>query len=59
LIKKYSDRYFGFERVSLLQKSASIYEPDMVLKSLEISDFNIGYRIISGKNILDYYLDNR
>jgi len=59
LIKEHSDRYFGFERVSLLQKFASIYEPDMVLKSLEISDFDIGYRSISGKNILDYYLDDK
>jgi len=59
LIAKYSNNYFGFERMSLLQKFASIYEPQMVLKALEISDFDIEYKSISGKNILDYYLEDK
>ena len=58
LISDYSNNYFGFERISLLQKFASIYEPQMVLKALEISDFDIEYKSISGKNILDYYLED-
>ncbi|SFV51132.1 hypothetical protein MNB_SV-12-156 [hydrothermal vent metagenome] len=58
LILKYANRFFGFERMSLLQKFASIYEPNMVLKCLEIASFDIGYKSISGKNILDYYLED-
>lgn len=58
LISKYANRFFGFERVSLLQKFASIYEPNMVLNALKVSNFDIGYKNISGKNILDYYLED-
>ena len=58
LIADYTNNYFGFERLSLLEKFASIYEPQMVLKALDISDFDIGYKSISGKNILDYYLED-
>lgn len=58
LIKRYSNNFFGFERVSLLQKFATIYEPTMVVKALEVCDFDIEYKSISGKNILDYYLED-
>ena len=58
LIKKYTNKFFGLERVSLLQKFASIYEPNMVLNALRVSSFNIAYKNISGKNILDYYLED-
>lgn len=57
-IQKYTSMFFGFERMSLLQKFASISEPNMVLKCLEESIFDIGYKSIAGKNILDYYLDD-
>jgi hypothetical protein len=59
LISDYSNNYFGFERISLLQKFASIYEPQMVLKALDTVDLDIGYKSISGKNILDYYLEDK
>jgi len=59
LIPQYSSMFFGFERMSLLQKFASIYEPKMVLKALELVFFDISYKSIAGKNILDYYLDDK
>lgn len=59
LIADHTERFFGLERMSLPQKFASIYELDMVLKCLEVSDFDIGYKSIGGKNILDYYLEER
>jgi hypothetical protein len=58
LIPKYASMFFGFERNSLLQKFASILEPNMVLESLKVAYFDISYTNISGKNILDYYVDN-
>jgi hypothetical protein len=58
LVLKYRTMFFGFERISLLQKFASIYEPDMVLKCLELATFTMAYTNITGKNILDYYLDD-
>jgi hypothetical protein len=58
-IVQYASMNFGFERMSLLQKFASIYEPNMVLKVLENSSFDIAYRTIAGKNILDYYVDDK
>jgi len=59
LISQYASIYFGFERISLLQKLASISEPDMVLKALKESSFDIAYKSIAGKNILDYYVENK
>jgi hypothetical protein len=58
LMAKYKTTFFGFERMSLLQKFASIYELDMVLKCLELADFDMTYTNIAGKNILDYYVDD-
>lgn len=56
LIKEYKDFNFGFERLSLPQKFASIGRFDMVVKCLEEKIFNMSYEAISGKNLLDYYL---
>ena len=59
LVEQYKMTYFGFERMSLLQKFASIYEPNMVLKCLELADFDMAYTNLTGKNILDYYVDDK
>jgi len=56
LIEKYKDFYFGFERLSLPQKLASIGRSDMVISCLELNIFDMTYEAISGKNLLDYYL---
>ncbi len=56
LIEKYKDYNFGFQRLSLPQKFASIGQSDMVIKCLELNIFDIAYEDISGKNLLDYYL---
>jgi hypothetical protein len=56
LIEKYKDFNFGFERLSLPQKLASIGQSDMLIKCLELNIFDITYEAISGKNLLDYYL---
>lgn len=58
MIKKYIDRKFGLTRMNLPQKLASIGEDDLVLKALKFGEFDITYKDISGKSILDYYLDN-
>lgn len=58
IIKKYIDRKFGLTRMNLPQKLASIGEDDLVLKALKFGGFDITYKDISGKSILDYYLDN-
>jgi len=56
LIKEYKDFNFGFERLFLPQKFASIGRSDMVVKCLEEKIFDMSYEAISGKNLLDYYL---
>jgi len=56
LIEKYQDFNFGFEKLSLPQKFASIDQLDMVIKCLKLNMFDITYEAISGKNLLDYYL---
>lgn len=56
LIEKYKDFNFGFQRLSLPQKLASIGQSDMVIKCIELNIFDIVYEDISGKNLLDYYL---
>lgn len=56
LIEKYKDFNFGFQRLSLPQKLASIGQSDMVIKCIELNIFDITYEDISGKNLLDYYL---
>jgi len=56
LIVEYKDFNFGFQRLSLPQKLASIGQSDMVIKCLELNTFDINYEDISGKNLLDYYL---
>ena len=56
LIEKYKDYNFGFQRLSIPQKLASIDQFDMVIKCLELNIFDIAYEDISGKNLLDYYL---
>ena len=58
LIKNYLDRKFGLERMSLPQKLAILQEDELVIKALEAGDFDIAYKDISGKTILDHYLDN-
>jgi hypothetical protein len=50
------DFNFGFQRLSLPQKLASIGQSDMVIRCIELNIFDVTYRDISGKNILDYYL---
>ena len=59
LIAKYAPMHFGFERMSLLQKLASISEPKTVLISLKEASFDIVYKSIAGKNILDYYVEDK
>jgi hypothetical protein len=59
LIAKYAPMHFGFERMSLLQKLASIFEPKMVLIALKETSFDIAYKSIAGKNILDYYVEDK
>jgi hypothetical protein len=56
LIKEYNNSYFGFQRISLPQKLASIGQADIVKQCLELNIFDIAYRDISGSNLLDYYL---
>ncbi len=56
LIEKYKNFNFGFQRLSLPQKLASIGQSKMVVKCLELNIFDITYEDISGKNLLDYYL---
>ena len=58
LMPQYAHLFFGFERMSLLQKFASISEPKMVLEALELVPFEMAYESIAGKNILDYYIDD-
>ena len=58
MIKKYIDRKFGLTRMNLPQKLASIGEDDLVLKALKAGEFDIAYKNISGKSLLDYYLEN-
>ena len=55
-IEEYKDFHFGFERLSLPQKLASIGRSDMVVKCIELNIFDMTYEAISGKNLLDYYL---
>jgi len=57
-ITKYLDRKFGLGRMNLPLKLASIGEDCLVMKALKIGDFNIAYKDISGKTLLDFYLDN-
>jgi len=59
LIAQYAPMHFGFERMSLLQKLASISEPKMVLTALKETSFDIAYKTIAGKNILDYYVEDK
>ena len=59
LIAEYAPMHFGFERMSLLQKLASISEPKMVLMVVKETSFDIAYKSIAGKNILDYYVENK
>ncbi len=56
LIEEYKDFNFGFQRLSLPQKFASIDQSGIVIKCLEENIFDIVYEDISGKNLLDYYL---
>lgn len=56
LIKEYKDFNFGFQRLSLPQKLASIGQSDMLVKCVELNIFDMTYTAISGKNLLDYYL---
>lgn len=56
LIKEYNNSYFGFQRISLPQKLASIDRPDMVAQCLKLNIFDIAYKDISGSNLLDCYL---
>ena len=55
-IEKYKDFNFGLQRMSLLQKLAAISQSAMVMKCLALNIFDVTYRDISGKNILDYHL---
>lgn len=56
LIEEYKNFNFGFQRLSLPQKLASIGQSDMLVKCLELKIFDMTYEAISGKNLLDYYL---
>lgn len=55
-IGKYKECNFGLQRISLPQKFASIGRSDMVMLCLELHIFDVTYRDISGKNLLDYHL---
>jgi len=57
-IERYIDRKFGLSRMSLPQKLAAIGKDDLVLQVLKIGDFDISYKDMSGKILLDYYLEN-
>jgi hypothetical protein len=56
LIKEHKDFNFGFQRLSLPQKLASIGQSHTLVKCLELDIFDTTYEAISGKNLLDYYL---
>lgn len=50
---------FGNNRQSLLQKLCSIGRDDLVMKYLEAATFDLSYEDLSGKNIIDYYKQDR
>lgn len=58
VIKTYLDRKFGLSRMNLPQKLATLGENDLVLKALKLGDFDISYKDISGKTLLEYYLED-
>ncbi|GEM_PF-2184067 len=58
IIQKYLHIKFGLSRMNLLQKLAMLGEDSLVLKALDVGDFDIGYKDMSGKILLDYYLEN-
>ena len=57
-IREYKDHCFGLERLSLAQKYAILGKDDMVVKCLELSAFELSYKNLSGKNLLDYYVED-
>jgi len=57
-IKQYLDRKFGLSRMNLPQKLATIGEDELVLKALKVGNFDITYKDISGRTLLDHYLQN-
>jgi hypothetical protein len=58
IIKTYLDRKFGLSRMNLPQKLMTLGEDELVLKVLKIGDFDISYKDVSGKTLLDYYLED-
>lgn len=58
IIKNHLDRKFGLSRMNLPQKLAVLGEDGLVLEALNIGDFDIAYKDISGKTLLDYYLED-
>lgn len=57
-IEEYKEFNFGLQRISLPQKFSSIGRSDMVMLCLELNIFDVTYRDISGKNLLDYHLSS-
>ena len=58
IIKQYLDRKFGLSRMNLPQKLATLGEDELVLKALKAGNFDIAYKDISGRTLLDHYLEN-
>jgi len=58
LIDENKERCFGLERLSLLQKFATLGKDNMVIKCLEHAMFDMSYTNTANKNILDYYLED-
>ncbi len=57
-IEKYLDRKFGLGRMNLPQKLATLQEDTLVLEALKAGNFDIAYGDISGKTLLDHYLED-
>ena len=58
IVKQYLDRKFGLSRMNLPQKLATLGEDELVLKALKAGNFDITYKDISGRTLLDHYLEN-
>ncbi len=58
ITKQYLDRKFGLSRMNLPQKLATLGEDELVLKALKVGNFDITYKDISGRTLLDHYLEN-
>jgi hypothetical protein len=58
VLENFLDRKFGLSRMNLPQKLATLGADELVLEALEIGGFDISYKDISGKTLLDLYLED-